>query len=173
MEGDPVHEVDAQDQREAEDQHEGDGGPPVGAKPPLPFVHDAINLREVAPMRERLYIACSEFHRGRAASRRDGPTRAFWDGPWRLTRDGLKTPACLPASDEAGSHGDLVLPRLQGRSRADRRCGEGRDPRGLPVLQELQSSVRDQGRDPGPASPRFQMNSACAATTPVLSFADM
>src|SRR5207245_2541920 len=100
-------------------------------------------------------------------------TKSLLERTPKATRDGLKTPARLPASDETRSHGDLVLPRLQGRSRPDRRCGEGGDPRGLAVLQELQSSVRDQGRDPGPASPRFQMNSACAATTAVLSFADM
>src|SRR3989441_13107380 len=101
------------------------------------------------------------------------PDKSLLERTPKATRDGLKTPARLPASDETRSHGDLVLPRVQGRSRSNRRCREGRDPRGLAVLQELQSSVRDQGRDPGPASARFQMNSAWAATTPVLSSADM
>src|SRR2546427_2499695 len=105
MEGDSVHEVDAQEQREAENQHEGDGGPPVGAKPPLPFVHDAINLREVAPMRERLYIACSDSTEGVRPP--DGTARQepFGTDLGGSPRDGLKTPACLPATDETRSHG--------------------------------------------------------------------
>src|SRR5882762_6376826 len=84
-------------------------------------------------------------------------------------RDGLKSGAGLWALDEAGPHGDLVLSGVQGRPGPRRRCRERRDPRRLAVLQEVQSPVRDQGRDPGPPSSRFQMNSACAVTTPAPS----
>src|SRR2546427_3075971 len=87
------------------------------------------------------------------------------------SRDGLKSRAGLPAIDETRPHGDPVLPGVQGRPRPRRRCREGRDPRRLAVLQEVQSPIRDQGRDSGPASYRLQMNSDCAATTPAPSFA--
>src|SRR5437867_1742753 len=87
------------------------------------------------------------------------------------SRDDLKSAAGLPAFDEARLDGDPVLPRVQGGLGTRRRCREGRDPRGLAVLQELQSPVRDQGWDPRPPPSRLQMNSACVATTAALSFA--
>src|SRR5947208_14588922 len=55
MEGDSVNEVDSQEQGEPEDHHEDRGGPPVGAEPAFPIVQDSTNLREIAPMMDRLY----------------------------------------------------------------------------------------------------------------------
>src|SRR5437870_12520562 len=80
MEGDSVNEVDSQEQGEPEDHHEDRGGPPVRAEPAFPIVQDSTNLREVAPMRERLYRHCRNSRRAQS-SRWNAPTRGFWNGP--------------------------------------------------------------------------------------------
>src|SRR3989449_11139579 len=80
MEGDSVNEVDSQEQGEPEDHHEDRGGPPVRAEPVFPIVQDSTNLREVAPMRERLFRHCRNSRRARS-SRWNRPTRGFWNGP--------------------------------------------------------------------------------------------
>src|SRR5437899_6658463 len=66
MEGDSVNEVDSQEQGEPEDHHEDRGGPPVRAEPAFPIVQDSTNLREVAPMRERLYRHCRNSRRAQS-----------------------------------------------------------------------------------------------------------
>src|SRR5256884_9335737 len=156
MEGDSVNEVDSQEQGEPEDHHEDRGGPPVRAEPVFPIVQASTSLREVATMRERLYRHCRNSRRARS-SPWDAPTRGFWNGPRTHRRDGLKLDAHVPTRDEARPHGDPVLPRVQGGSGAPGRRRERRDPRGLPLLQALQPSVRDQGRDPGPPTPGLQV----------------
>src|SRR5438093_11370403 len=133
MEGDSVNEVDSQEQGEPEDHHEDRGGPPVRAEPAFPIVQDSTNLREVAPMRERLYRHCRNSRRARS-SRKDAATRGFWNGPRTHRRDGLKLDAHVPARDEATRHGDAVLPRVERGPGTPGRCRERRDPRGLALL---------------------------------------
>src|SRR5437879_12338775 len=65
LEGQAVDEVDPQKQRESEDEDQDRGGPPVRAEPAFTFVQELANLREVAPMMDRLYRHCRQSHGGR------------------------------------------------------------------------------------------------------------
>src|SRR3989475_12207607 len=150
-------EVDAEEQGDAEDEHKDRGGPPVRAEPAFPIVQDSTNLREIAPMRERLFRHCREFSEGAVLLMGPADKRLLERPSDARARDGLKSDAHLPTRDEARPHGDPVLPRVQRGSGAPGRRRERRDPRGLPLLQALQSSVRDQGRDPGPPTPGLQV----------------
>src|SRR5437870_12879260 len=118
MEGDSVNEVDSQEQGEPEDHHEDRGGPPVRAEPAFPSVQDSTNLREVAPMRERLYRHCREFSEGAILPMEPADKRLLERPSDATARDGLKSDAHVPARDEARPHGDPVLPRVQGGSGA-------------------------------------------------------
>src|SRR5438128_12555265 len=61
IEGEAGDEVDAEEQRDAENQNEDRGGAPVRAEPAFPIVQDSTKLREAARMRERLYRHCGAF----------------------------------------------------------------------------------------------------------------
>src|SRR5205823_11790130 len=150
-------EVDAEEQGDAEDQDKDRSGPPIRAEPAFPIVQDSTSLRGLAPMRDCLYIACSESRSGRAPPEGTRRQEPFGTPLGRRPRDGLKPHADVPAVDEARPHGDLVVSRLQGGLGTPRRRRERRDPRGVAVLQDLQSSVRDQGRNPGSVAAGLQM----------------
>src|SRR2546428_11773717 len=64
-EGGAGDEVSGEEERDPEDQHEDGGGPPVGAEPAFPIVQDSTNLREIAPIMDRLYRHCRESTGGR------------------------------------------------------------------------------------------------------------
>src|SRR5947208_16270818 len=98
MEGDSVNEVDSQEQGEPEDHHEDRGGPPVRAEPAFPIVQDSTNLREVAPMRERLYRHCLNSRSARS-SPMDEPTRCFWNGHRTLWLDGCHFELTVSVTD--------------------------------------------------------------------------
>src|SRR2546428_1074577 len=157
IEGEAGDEVDAEEQRDAEDQNEDRSGPPVRAEPAFPIVQDSTNLREIAPMRERLYRHCREFSEGAILPMEPADKRLLERPSDATARDGLKSDAHVPARDEARPHGNPVLPRVQGGSGAPGRCRERRDPRRLALLQALQPSVRDQRWNPGPVAPRLQV----------------